>query len=155
MVQNRLMELARGLENGDAAPEMPYVLTGIMVLNRQVGQQCDGDEAQLTARFAEQGEALRKLHLTVAACGPAQMAYHQVLQRGVNSVTAMSEAQYGQFLREAYEPALKEVRSACGEVLNSAVVDANDAKMRDYAGLKADASRAQQELPAPPETPQP
>ena len=144
MVQNRLMELARGLEGGTAAPEIPHVLTGTLALNAQVQRQCHGDGAQLTARFAEQGEVLRKLHATVQTCGPAQFAYHQVLERAASTVADTSEADYTKFLREDYEPAIRQVRAGCGDILNTEVIDANDRKMRDYAALKADAVRARE-----------
>jgi len=144
MVQNRLMELARGLEGGTAAPEMPHVLAGVLALNAQARGQCKGETAQLTGKFAEQGAALRKLYDTVAACGPAQLAYHQVLERAASMVAKAERAEYETFLRETYEPALKNIRTACGDILNTEVVDANDKKMRDYETLKADAARAQQ-----------
>ena len=144
MVQNRMMELARGLEGGAASPEMPMVLGGSLALNERVRTSCKGDGVQLTARFAEQGEQLAKLHGTVAKCGPAQMSYHQMLEQAANGVADMSEADYTKFLRESYDPALKGVREACGEILNAEVVDANDEKIRDFATLKAGAIRARE-----------
>ncbi len=144
MVQNRMMELARGLESGAAPPEMPMVLGGSLALNETVRTSCKGDGAQLTARFAEQGEQLAKLYATVAKCGPAQMTYHQMLEQAANTVADLSEADYGSFLRDSYDPALKGVREACGDILNTEVVDANDKKIRDFATLKADAIRARE-----------
>jgi len=144
MVQNRLMELARGLEGGAAAPEMPMVLTGTMALNEQIRSGCKGEGAQLTARFAEQGAQLLKLHTTVAACGPAQFAYHQVLEQAAAMAADASQADYDSFLKGTYDPALAGVRAACGEILNTEVVDANDSKVRDFAALKADAIKARE-----------
>jgi hypothetical protein len=144
VVQSRLMELARGLEGGTAAPEMPHVLTGTMALNDQVRTGCKGDGVQLTEKFAEQGAALRKLHATVAVCGPAQLAYHQTLEQATAMVADASSEAYGAFLQGTYDPALKAVRTACGEILNTEVVDANDKKMRDFDTLKADALRARE-----------
>jgi len=144
MVQNRLMELARGLEGGTAAPEMPHVLTGTMALNEQIRTGCKGEGVQLTEKFAEQGAALRKLHATVVVCGPAQFAYHQVLERAAAMVADASKADYDSFLQGSYDPALVGVRSACGEILNIEVIDANDKKMRDFDTLKADAVRARE-----------
>ncbi len=144
MVQNRLMELARGLEGGTAAPEMPHVLTGTMALNAQIRTGCKGDGVQLTEKFAEQGAALRKLHVTVAACGPAQFAYHKTLEQAAAMAADASSESYDTFLRDTYDPALKGVRTACGEILNTEVIDANDKKMRDFATLKADAVRARE-----------
>lgn len=141
-VQNRLVELARGLEGGAVDSTMPHVIGGALALNEQVRSQCGSPDAARSAQFAEQGATLRQVYDRIAVCFPAQQRYQETLERAVAMIAKADEAQHAKFLREEYDPMLASVRAACSDLLNPAVIDANDAKIRDYATLKADTLKA-------------
>jgi hypothetical protein len=142
-VQNRLVELARGLEAGAVDPTMPHVIGGALALNEQVRGQCSSPaDAEKSAQFAEQGATLRQVYDKISVCFPAQLRYQETLERAVAMIPQADEARHAQFLREDYDPMLASVRAACGDLLNPAVIEANDAKIRDYATLKRDTLKA-------------
>jgi len=140
--QNRLVELARGMEAGAVDPAMTHVLGGALAVNTQVRAKCSGDAVTLAAALAEQGAALRTLYDSVSICQPVQARYQLSLQRAAAMIPEASREVYDRFLREDYEPALAAVKTSCAGILNAELIDGNEAKMRDFAALKEEAQKA-------------
>jgi hypothetical protein len=149
-VQNRLLELARGLEAGGVDPMMPHVLGGTVALGEMVRDRCGGDARTAAAELIEQGASLRKLYDTVGTCQPLQTHYQQMLMRAASIVADAAQADYDKFLHDEYDPALAGLKSGCGDILNPEVLAANDAKVRDFAKLKEDALKARTATPPAP-----
>ena len=143
-VQNRLVEMAKGLEKGLTDPAMAHVLGGALAVNEQGRGKCTGEALAAAQELAQQGAAVRAAYVAISTCQPAQASYQKTLDMAAAIVAEIPEADYEKFVREDYDPALASMKASCAELINAQGLAANDARVRDFARFKSDVLKARE-----------